>query len=138
MRFPNPDRVFPGLGVRGLEGNRLLTILCQDEVPPWSRVNGKALFVLELTIDLNLEAAILPVANIGGNGHATIWQWCDLETRAGNRLLRARALEHEIIFVFQIEFRRVLRREGTGFGRLAAIEEDGSAESQQGDQNSFH
>src|ERR1041384_5908564 len=87
--FTDANREVPGLRIHRGETHRFNAVLGQDERLPRGRVEGETLLVLELTVDLHLQAAILAVADVGGDFETAIVQRSFLDAGTGDRVGRA-------------------------------------------------
>jgi len=113
-------------------------VLGEDEVLPRSGVDGEAQRVLELALNLHLEAAVLPVAHLGVNLEASVGQRGFLQAHAGDGLLKVGVHAHELLLQFRVKLGRVLRGERPGFRLTARVEQRQGREAEAGEQDAFH
>jgi len=137
-RLADADGVLLRLRVHRGPIDILLCVLIEDQRAKRRRVHHEALRVLELAIDLHLDAAVFAIADIGRDLEATVGHRCLLDARAGHGALSALVEEHEARNVFQRVFVGGLRGVGAFVGFATADEQRRAGEEQGGEQEFFH
>ena len=111
-RLPDADGVAHGLIVHRGESDALLGVFIEKEVLKGGAVQHEPQAIFELAVDLDLDAAVYAVANVGGDLEAAVGEALGLEAVAGNGFLCAFVEQDESGDVFEVVDRCVLGRVG--------------------------
>src|SRR5689334_11899116 len=99
MGFPDADGIALGLVVQRDEVDRLLRVFSQDHVLErrFLTLGGKALVILENTVDLDLDASVFAIAKVGRDFQTPIRHGPLLDAGAGYGGLDARIHEDDAL-----------------------------------------
>ena len=104
MCLTDANGVALGFVVHAGEADGFLAALGEDGGIPRGGIDGEALAVLKFALGLDLDAAALAIAEIGGDLEAAVGQTCLLNAGRGNGTLHHAVHEHELFAVLIIIF----------------------------------